>query len=241
MDRKFQIQQDKIALRSFVDNFHWSSGLSDEEAKLNLHDGLREIVYGNGYHAGNALLVTKNGYIITCYHCIFDYQTRPVFIRSLDGKGYRIEKICGYSTSNDIALAKIALEGPAEPIRYRFAVKHDIEQRFVVDLLVRIENRLKKKTGVIHFPMLSTYKNRGQAIRNEDLRNQVAIHMNGQPGDSGGIITTERSEIYGVLASRSYRFRVNPLTGVKYDEQVVATCTFWFEALGIIQKVIGYR
>lgn len=238
--RALQIKQDKLALRKFVENFHWASHLSDAEAQSNLYNGIVEIVYETGQHAANGLLVTKNGYVVTNYHCISDMADKPLMIRTSNKTWHRIIKICGYNASSDIALIKADMGGPAEAHQYRFVLRNDLTHKFPIDLLVRWYGKLKKKAGFVERPRFTVLEKTFSLNKiNYDVKNQIPLELKTRGGDSGGLVVTERSEIYGLLTAGTEisvysRFSKTPLS-----TKIASTCTFWFEALNIIQKVIG--
>lgn len=128
--RRFRIRpkqasvEDISSLERFVQNYHFGKDLSPQEARENIVTGMLETI-SKSKHRGNGLLITKNGYFITANHCVEDPFYRKV--RTVEGKVYSLEKICAFSASQDLALAKIDLPGPAEPCIYRFRDRLDME------------------------------------------------------------------------------------------------------------------
>ncbi len=227
---KEQIKLDKLALQDFINNFHWGSDLSDINARNNLELGLVEITDEDGYHSSNGLLITNNGYFVTNYHCVDDLDDVDKYIRTVDGRVCKILKVCGGNPHNDIALVKADMSGPAEALCYKFAETHNISKDFPVALFTRRDvygspkDNLKIKYGTIRKPQLRTYKSNSPG---GDVKNQVEISMITSAGDSGGVIATKEGKIYGLL------------TGGGANQKHVSACTFWFEALKIIQIVVS--
>ncbi len=221
-----QIKKDKVALKGFMANFHFGHDLSDTQAKQNVENGVVEIVDGDGHHCSNALLVTKNGYFVTSYHWVDNITERPLYVVTEGGKKRRIVRVCGYSIKCDVALAKADLHGSEEPMVYRFV------NSYTPHSVIPVIHLARKNFALIY--------NRGH-IDNPPIRNiqfddgpvptgaYVPMRIKVIPGDSGGVIVTPKYEVYGVL-SRAV-----------LDGSNVAYCTFWFQALNIIQKVIGVQ
>ncbi|QQS23320.1 trypsin-like peptidase domain-containing protein [bacterium] len=221
-----QLQLDKAALAEFANNFYWGNFLSDQEAKTNLERGIVEIVGEGGGHSSNGLLITRNGYVITSHHCVDDLHKGRLFVRRDNGQFYRITKVVFAGKGSDIALVKADKGGPAEAIRYRFAPKFDIAQEFPVAHYSYWNQRLKKIFGIVRNPKLRKVRALGKEF---PYGNQVEVSMKTICGDSGGIVATKNSEIYGVVS-----------TGNAKDVDITY-CTFWFEAIAIINGLINYK
>ena len=73
----------------FLKNIY-PQNLSPEQAKKNLEKGVVELLYPNGKHALNGLLITEDGYFITNRHWS-NSQVLPNFIKTYSGDIYTLE------------------------------------------------------------------------------------------------------------------------------------------------------
>ncbi|MEK6899728.1 MAG: hypothetical protein AABX05_01255, partial [Nanoarchaeota archaeon] len=95
-----------VALDKFTQNCRQQHPLPPNIAKQNLEQGLVELVYDNGQHAANGLLISNEGHFLTARHCV-ERDNLPRYLRLHDGKICSIEKVLVKGKGNlDIALAE---------------------------------------------------------------------------------------------------------------------------------------
>lgn len=215
------IQDDKVALRSFLHNFHWGEDLNLKAAKKNLDAGIVEIIDTETDHRSNGILITENGYFVTCYHCV-KTEVPGKLIRVASGMAYPIKKVIGYNKSNDIAIAKAIMIGKHEPLRYRFAKKPTIANSFPIVHHGRYDGELRMKLGKVESPSLHSVQ---ISKTKQQFDNQVRLDVHAVPGDSGGVVATTNGEIYGVMCTGD-------------EDGRAGTCTFWFEVLDLISSIV---
>jgi hypothetical protein len=181
------------ALKKFIQNVYYGEGLSDNQARTNLEEGLVEMVYGNGSHASNGLLLTDDGYFLTSRHCVDreDFSKEGIELETLKiklhgGRKYPIKSVCVRSTRDlDIAIAKADIPGDCNPKTYRFCNKKYADNSPVA-LFTRWQGEKNKKYGVVK-------KMNSKAYLGLSL-------MTCRQGDSGGIIVNSESRVMGVLS-----------------------------------------
>ncbi len=222
-----QLKKDKQALSDFLQNFYWGEMLSVEQAKANLRSGVLELVDNYGRHRSNGLLLTQNGYFLTNYHCVED-KIDNLQVVTESGGVYQVLKICGHNKKNDTALVKADIPGKAEALRYKFAPKPDLAIHIPIVMLMREHGKCKIKGGFIHRPKFKEVK---VEYRDRTFVNQIELNLDGVPGDSGSVISTEDGKIYGITC-----------TGATKDDGkkiYSSSCTFWVQALGIVSAVVN--
>lgn len=219
---KEQIKLDKRAMQEFTQNFHWGADLTDKQAQESLESGVVEIIYPSGKHSSNGLLVTKNGYMVTNYHCVDDLANEELYAQTNKGTKHRLLKVIHANPDCDIALVLIDMDGPTEAMKYRFASKYDLAKRFPVVHLSRQNKGIKRIFGTVHNPRLVTITTDCGKI----FKQQILIHLRSKNGDSGGVVSSAGGAVYGLAAAGG--------------EAIVDRlfCTFWFEAIKMIHEVV---
>lgn len=227
--RRKEIEADKQALNSFVENFHWGEDLSNREAKANLENGIVEIIDHSGYHLANGLLITNNGYFLTNHHCV-DHDLLRLFIRLADDTSYPIARICSYNKANDVALVKANIPGTSEARRYKFAHKHNQRKQFPIVVLERMDGKILLKGGFVGRAEL---KHVDMSDEDEELimYNQVCFSGNMIPGDSGGTVVTMDYQVYGFACTGAADEKTKGIMG---------SCSFLFTALELV-KTVAYK
>lgn len=223
------IRAEKAAMELFLHNFYWGEELSDQNAKSNIESGVVEIIYSTGEHASNGILITKNGLLVTSYHCVNKDITGvdlvSLKIRCADNQEYPLQKICGYNQASDIAIVKADIPGESLPFVYRFSNRHDFAEMFPIVLLCRKNGKLLVKGGYVNRPSIRTL----QDSLGTRLTEQVTMSFNGVQGDSGGVVLDAKGyKIYGVLCAG-----LVDIKGIR-----VSTCTFWFKVLELISDIV---
>ncbi|MFC1678544.1 serine protease [Patescibacteria group bacterium] len=189
---------DRQALMSFVQNIYWGEDLSLAQAKKNLEEGIVEIVYDNGQHRGNGLLITDNGFIITCNHCIFPSFDKLKVVKN-SGEHYPIDYICHSKQDRDIVLFKADIPGLAKPREYKFFDSREfrVYRKYLVVGLVRWDGKLMIKGGYTCGSLVASL-----TVDNTDLyKDMMILKTKLIKGDSGGIIATINSEVVGIHSS----------------------------------------
>lgn len=191
--------EDREMFRALIRDFDRKIGsnLSSEEGKRRLQEGILEMFTPNYYcgirttlferkeerfHNANGLLLTKNGYFLTCYHCVTDLGD----MRILDSQGrtYSIEGVCVQSKGLDVAIVKARVIGPREHINYKYAGAVVIGQ--YATLLARRNSRLEIKGANIRHGLMGNTENQYMFLNCDKVT---------APGDSGGILTNTDGEI----------------------------------------------
>jgi len=185
----FERSKNAKALEQFVKS-NWINGLTNEEALKNIEEGLVEIIYPEGVHKANGMLITKNGYFLSCKHCLNDGFDRSR-IRTFDGRVYPLEKICIEDETNDLVLAKINIKNKSFPKHYRFYNANRIE-KIPVQLITRWDNKLTQKYGFI-LRDWDPYPN----VDGKLYRDNISMNNISTKGDSGGVVVSPFLEIMG--------------------------------------------
>ncbi len=183
-------------LQAFVQNIYWSKDIPTEQSKRDLEDGIVEFVYENGAHAANGLLISDDGYVITCQHCIPEEE---VFAVLSTGEKKRIKNICLQSEEQDLALIKLEIKGRARAKRYRLYLQErkSLAMNMPVVLLTRKNGRVIKKGGYVKesksIPEIQKLKS------GETYTYDILCDLDGVHGDSGGAIVTAQGELCGLV------------------------------------------
>ncbi len=224
-----QIKRDKQALSDFLQNFYWGEMLSVEQAKANLKSGVLELTDAYGRHRSNGLLLTQNGYFLTSYHCVED-KIENLLVVTESGGVYPVLKICGHNKKNDTALVRADIPGKAEALRYKFAPKPDLANHLPIAMLMREYGKYKIKGGFIYRPKFKEVK---VEYMDRTFVNQIELSLDGVPGDSGSIISTEDGKIYGITCTGA--------TKADGTKAYSSSCTFWVQAIEIVSAVINSK
>lgn len=182
------------ALEQFVQQ-NWLEDITPEQARRNIEEGLVEIIWLDGQHAANGILVTKDGYFLTALHCV-THELSSKRVRGWDGSVYGIQEVCVYDDQEDIALVKANIPGNEEPLRYLFYNTDKLE-RMPVALLTRWDGILQTAYGFIERswnPMVT--KDREREIQRKN-HYHVSLMLE-RPGDSGGILVSQDARLVGI-------------------------------------------
>jgi hypothetical protein len=170
-----------LSLERFIQQIYWAEELTSKEVQKNVEESLVEIIYKNGRHASNGILITQNGYLLTANHCTKNLKGKR--IRLLNGEKYKMKKVCDKNPEEDLALVKADIPKECKPMSYKFYNTNKIE-RIPIALLTIKDNKLIRKYGFTQ----KTYAD------------GFSIDKISEPGDSGGIIISPNNRIMGFLA-----------------------------------------
>lgn len=216
--KKWFEKENKEILKAFIYNIHWGENLTEKEAKDNLEKGLIELLYEDGQHAANGLMITENGYFMTSAHCIHD-DFFSGKVQTGDGTLYSIEKVCIADKKNDVALIKAKVRGEEKSIVYKYHNCRDFSslKKTPIVLLMRREKKFVIKGGYTN----GFIKDKSLSRDGDEMLNQMILESSIMPGDSGGILATTEGRIVGTA------------TGV-FENPLIAACAPWHEALKLI-------
>jgi len=190
----------KNVLTEFVQNIYTADGLNLDTSRENLEQAVIELVYNNNQHAACGLLITTDGYFVTCYHCVDTNE--QLYIVLPTGKKYPIQKVCAFSKKYDIALVKADIPVLSQALCYRFFVHNKLDravalEKDIVVVLTRWEKRLVVNGGFTDGAILKQYN----VIRNTDYAFVDQVHFQAQlkHGDSGGVVISSTAKrVYGL-------------------------------------------
>lgn len=190
-------------LTDFINNIYNADDIPLSLAKQNLESSVIELIYSNGKHSSCGLLITTDGYFITCYHCI-DEDLQNLSILLHDGSIYSQLKLCGYSANYDIALLKAPVPVLAQAIKYPFHIGKKLNREaktnsnFVVTM-TRWDGHLVIVGGSSNGDIL-------QQIGTKDgrfIEKQVYYESSSRSGDSGGVVVRSTDlKVCGIHSSR---------------------------------------
>jgi len=221
--KKANERRRKSVLTDFIQNIYLADGLPDNQARDNLESSVIEIVYQNGYHSSCGLLITTDGYLITCYHCVSAGDKQSIVLA--DGTKYPIVKICAYSKPFDLALVKAEIPVLCEPKQYRFYVDKKIDKAMILGsrptvTLTRWNKKLNIVGGISSGRIIPKVNVEGGSVCN----NQIYFKANLKKGDSGGtVISAIDRKVYGIHSNLS-------------KEGGDSMCTQWCHALELIVR-----
>ena len=183
-----RIKQIVTTLDDFLAHAETNS-LTDLLAKKNLEEGVVELVYNNGEHSSNGLLISDDGYFLTARHCVED-DVLPLKMRLYDGTECEIEKKHVHGKwPIDIALAKAKVPGNATARQYNFYKEDMIASSLPIALFTIRDGALVKKYGFT----------KPHYVKNKDF---VCSTLPSRGGDSGGIIATYNFKLLGIHSFR---------------------------------------
>lgn len=190
---KIQGAEETIAiLNAFIQQYHAGEFLSDEQAKRAVESGVVEITRPSGSHLGNGLLISDNGYFLTCSHCFDSYPARSR-IRTADGLSYRISKVNVVANLSDVALGKAEIDGPSTTRTYRFYQRQFPERDELVAQVTRRDGEVSYKYGKVEFPG-PLEKITGDGVR---IDHHLIVSLLIKSGDSGSTIINPDKRIMG--------------------------------------------
>ncbi len=171
------------ALKTFTHQFYFGEALTQEQTQKNLESGIVELIWPNGKHCSNGLLITENGYFVTCEHCL-NGNSEEQKIRNHKGNIYEIERVLVTSRKNDLALVKAAIPEEAVPRSYKFLDYESAESREIVALFGRRDGEIYKKYGYVNGAL------EGESIEMTTgklfAESQIRYDLEAKKGDSGG-------------------------------------------------------
>lgn len=189
-------------LTDFINNIYNANNLPPSLVKQNLESSIIELVYSNGDHGSCGLLISTDGYFITCYHCVNkDLQDLSILLH--DGSIYSQLKLCGYSAKYDIALLKAPIPVLAQAIKYPFYIDNKLNQavktssNFIVTM-TRRKGALIIIGGSSHGDILEQIGMKNGTF----FEKQVHYESSSSPGDSGGaVVRSTDLKVCGIHAS----------------------------------------
>lgn len=209
--------ENKKALADFVQNVYWGEDLSSEEAKQNVEMGILEILWPEGGHRANGLLITTNGFFVTSRHCV-DGDLKNIMVRDFLGMRHRIQRVCCVSKRRDLALVKADFSGEPLLMRYKYFREENFGKNPVqVVGLTRWNGKLVIRGGYTQGKTGSHFtKNLSFLIK------QISLDMYAQPGDSGGVVVSADGRLIGTMTGN--------VIGIPF----LTFCARWFDALQLI-------
>jgi len=142
--------------------------------------------------AGSGVIITENGYIITCAHVIDGSTT--ITVKLTDGTLYDA-KIIGSDSVTDIAVLKIEAEGLV------YAVMGDSDTLKVGSDVVAIGNPLGKLGGSVTNGIISALDREVEI--EEQKYNLLQTNAAINPGNSGGGLFNINGELIGIVNAKS--------------------------------------
>ena len=213
------------ALAQFILAQRKVSTFTEETARQNVYAGLVEIMV-HGIHSSNGLLVTRNGYFITSYHCVDDAHDMPLRVRLQNGERYPIERVCIRERKIDIALAKIALPGPAEPHNYSFYTGlYEVDTQ--VKSLARWYGKCMRRHGKLINPWVQGLAG-SEGGSAKPFHRHFRMNLYAQNGDSGSTLITNRGEVAGIMVPAA-------------QDRRTTTAARWCDALDVVRQYIDYQ
>lgn len=142
--------------------------------------------------SGSGVILTSDGYIITCYHVI--ENATKIIVRLNNGTEYQAE-IIGQDVDNDIAILRIEANDLL-PV-----VLGDSSKMVVGDTVVVVGNPLGELGGTVTSGILSALD---RAITIGDTKmNLLQTNAAVNPGNSGGALFNAYGELIGVVNAKS--------------------------------------
>lgn len=199
-------------LDEFIKNIYFGEDLTLKESKKNLEEGLIEIIYNNGVHHSNGLLITENGYFLTAKHCV-ESDLSSLKIKLYNGEVYPIKESYFYfKTNEDIAIAKadIPRKGNYNIKKYKIFNTNNTSNfnKIPIALLTRLNNKINISYGFINKWDVSKVK----LLDGDSFVNQFSLDILAKNGDSGGIFTSSDGRLIGIESTGNEN---NFATGVK--------------------------
>ncbi len=150
-------------------------------------------------NVGSGFIIDKNGFIVTNYHVIKDFDDKQIEV-TVDGNRKYIGKVIGFDPGTDIALIKIE-QGLLQPIKFGDDTILDVG-----DWVIAIGNPYGHgqtiSTGVISATSQRETDSIPMILKYEDFM-QTDASIN--PGCSGGPLVNMRGEVIGINAAIATR------------------------------------
>lgn len=204
--KKNEEVENEILLNNFLQNISWGNIISPQKANENIYNNLIEFIYNGKKHAFNGLLISPNGHVLTCHHCIDceHKDIRNIEGRTLSGQIFKIEKVCISRKNNDLAMLKLATEGYGGNYLYKFEMRNfGLSEKIPVFIFSIWDRKIKIIAGNL------LAGNQTVEVYDEDIekyskyKNHLKLEVNSRLGDSGGVVTTMDGNIVGFLSSVS--------------------------------------
>ena len=142
--------------------------------------------------AGSGVIISSNGYIVTCNHVIED--ARSIKVRLTNGDEYEANLV-GTDASNDIAVIKINAQGlPSATLGDSDAVR-------VGETVIAIGNPLGNFGGSVSSGILSA-KDRNITVDELTMEYLFQITAPVSPGNSGGALFNTKGELIGIVNAK---------------------------------------
>jgi hypothetical protein len=220
-------------LEGFVDNIHSEKEISIECLRENVSRGLVEIYKIKPFKKegddrqylniikSQGLLLTDNGYIITCLHGIdcLDNEQRVTKIATICGM-FDLEKVCKTDEEHDIALIKANINGCDSSRQY--VVKKDFTEGGLKKYYSFPRSRDEPCESSNPADRRCTYfmKDHHQMTRKPDGKislvcNQLLFVGDVEHGNSGSPVISEDGELTGIITSGNdggFTFSATPIT-----------------------------
>ncbi|MFH0892743.1 MAG: serine protease [Candidatus Falkowbacteria bacterium] len=172
-----------------------------------------EILYPDGSHLGNGLLLTQDGYFLTCDHCLI-YPPGIMKLRMSDGRTSSRARICVRDPDHDLALCKIPLSGD-ECNCFKFYVPPEKKLSQPIIYLGRRGERLVRKEGnftgsifnTVCHTVVNEYSVKGESIircqkyTSTQYYGHFNMNIDAAVGDSGGVVITPDGSLVGLLSA----------------------------------------
>jgi len=157
-----------------------------------LFGGSSDSSSGTSEAAGSGVIITADGYIITCNHVVSDAS--KVTVTTSDNKTYNAT-VVGTDSQTDIALLKIDASGLTP------AVFGDSSKLTTGENAVAIGNSLGELSGTVTEGIISS-TNRTIELEGEQMTLiQTSATIN--PGNSGGGLFNQYGELIGIVVAKS--------------------------------------
>ena len=168
--------------------------------------------------AGSGVILSEDGYILTCYHVIENANTITVATR--EGQTYEAVMVGG-DKSEDIAIIKVEAEGLTP------AVMGDSSQLQVGSPVVAIGNPLGQLGGTVTAGVVSALER--QVTIDDETFNVIQTDAAINGGNSGGGLFNAKGELIGLVNAKAESIGVEglgfalPLNNIKdYIEDLIA-------------------
>lgn len=179
--------ENKAILRRFSISGSLPAGDVAISAKAGLERAVAELIYPDGQHLGNALMLTANGYLVTCLHCL---NGKAKLVWRSETRSFRILKT---DPRYDLALLK-ADTGYSAEISTLYCSSSQPKNGQLVVLMSRRDGELHMIGGVSDYSANQSVPVKGGL----SILGQSRARLVSVSGDSGGIIATTAGEFLGI-------------------------------------------
>lgn len=162
---------------------------------------IESVTIGGGWHkdyedsgAGSGVIISTDGYIITCAHVV--EEATKVYVRLHDGTE-RQARIVGYDSKNDIAVIKIEPKG----LSLKAAVFADSDKAVVGETVIAVGNPMGTLGGTVTNGIISAL-NREVTVEGYDMI-LMQTSASVSPGNSGGGLFNSYGYLVGIVNAKS--------------------------------------